>query len=154
MRSRDLSRYALSICIAAAMISGCGGHVGGSAVPTINRAGNSSPYQQTFGYTGAEQSFALPTGVTEVTITESGASGSLAYTSGVSGLGGLVKATIPVTPGETLEIFVGGEGAPSGSGYNGGAYGARWSGSARRGCIVYRKRGAYDPNRVKYRPTR
>ena len=42
------------------------------------------------------------------------------FGSGPSALGGLVKATIPVTPGETLAVFVGGAGIPEGNGYNGG----------------------------------
>ena len=50
----------------------------------------------------------------------SGSGSTGGYGSESSGApGGSVKATIPVTPGEKLAVFVGGEGATAG-GFNGG----------------------------------
>jgi len=51
---------------------------------------------------------------------------------GCSGAGGSVKATIPVTPGEKLAIFVGGYGATAG-GFNGGGTGGSTGGSGGNG---------------------
>jgi hypothetical protein len=82
---------------------------------------------QTFSYTGYEQTFMVPSYVTEVTIKADGASGGTGTGSGsfsgfpAGGSGGVVKATILVTPSESLAVFVGGEGTDNGGGYNGGA---------------------------------
>ena len=71
---------------------------------------------QAFSYTGGQQTFTVPDGVTSVTIDAYGASGA---GSGSNGKGAAVTgAVIAVTPGETLYIFVGGQG--SSDGYNGG----------------------------------
>src|SRR5690554_5979314 len=76
---------------------------------------------------GAEQQFVVPEGFTSVTIEARGARGGAGFGSGTGfGRGGVVKAILSVTPGETLSIFVGGVGANgfgSGSstgGFNGG----------------------------------
>jgi len=76
---------------------------------------------QTFNFTGAQQTFVVPALVTSVTIQASGAQGG----NGVQGLaslgnGGTVTATIAVTPGETLAVFVGGMGT-AGTQNGGGA---------------------------------
>ena len=120
MKSFGVGKYALSGGVAAALLAGCGG-----SQPPIGAPGALDPlgkkHSQTFTYTGAEQTFMVPKGVIAVTVTASGASGSSTFArSGPSALGGLVMATIPVTPGETLAVFVGGAGTPEGSGYNGG----------------------------------
>jgi hypothetical protein len=100
-------RYVLGIAAAAAILTGCGGSQSPINAPgtlPASRNGHSTKQSQTFGYTGAEQTFNVPTGVTEVTVTASGASGY------PEAFGGLVRATIPVTPRESLAVFVGGEG--------------------------------------------
>lgn len=95
---------------------------------------------QTFSYTGAQQTFTVPAGVTSVTIQAAGAQGGTG--SGgptASGNGGSVTATISVTPGESLAVFVGGQGgaggAPSGgtAGFNGGAAGGAAAGTGQGG---------------------
>ncbi len=85
----------------------------------------------TFSYTGSSQSFVVPTGVTQITVAASGAAGGADCYQDAGGKGATVTATIPVTPGETLVIEVGGGGgAPTGTsycimpgpgGFNGGA---------------------------------
>ena len=101
MNKLCFSRYALSICAFPAMLEGCG-----RSQPPIGASGalgaHGKKQSQTFNFTDSEQTFTVPKGVTAVTVTASGASGSLAFGSGPSALGGLVKATIPVTPGENL----------------------------------------------------
>lgn len=83
---------------------------------------------KTFKYTGKEQKFAVPPGVTQITVAADGASGPVG-TDDTGGNGGYVKATIAVTPGETLAVFVGGEGGLAAyytygaGGFNGGGAG-------------------------------
>jgi hypothetical protein len=110
-----------------AVLTGCSGTQPPMASPSAVDPPRKTKQSQTFVLTYAEQTFVVPTGVTRVTITASGASGGAsAYESGVSGLGGWVRATIPVTPGESLAVFVGGQGYRSYSsssglgGFNGG----------------------------------
>ena len=76
--------------------------------------------QKTFHYTGKGQTFIVPAGVTKITITADGASGAdTSY--GTGGLGGLVTATVTVTPDKALGVYVGGSG--SDGGFNGGGTG-------------------------------
>ena len=113
--------------VVAALLAGCGAlqQAQGDTSP-IGAAGAlpqiaEGMKTEKFGYTGAQQSFTVPAGVTHLTVGVSGASGASGRTT-VGGDGGWVKATIPVTPGETLALFVGGEGGADGSGgFNGGA---------------------------------
>ena len=71
---------------------------------------------KTFYYTGAEQSFKVPSGVTSINVVADGAAGA----SERFGLGGRTQATISVTPHETLYVFVGGQGSTTSGGFNGG----------------------------------
>ncbi len=68
---------------------------------------------QSFNFTGATQQFAVPPGVCEIVVDAAGAAGGAS--GGVAqplpgALGGRAIATIAVTPGEMLEINVGGMG--------------------------------------------
>ena len=79
-----------------------------------------------FGYTGSSQTFIVPNGVTSLTITASGAQGGAA--------GGVTTAKIPVTPGATLDVEVGGQPGSSGAGgYNGGGAGGGSGSTAGQG---------------------
>ena len=87
-----------------------------------------------FAYSGGKQSFKVPSGTTQVTVEAIGANGGGVGAVAYGGVGGIVKATIPVTAGETLTINVGG-GVNSDvvdcsyvGGYNGGGNGGRKSG--------------------------
>ncbi|MEW6468879.1 MAG: T9SS type A sorting domain-containing protein, partial [Bacteroidota bacterium] len=88
----------------------------------------------TFNYTGAVDTFIVPAFVTSVTVDVKGAEGGQAASSpqqtvNPTGKGGRVQATIPVTPGDTLFIYVGGKGGDASpnvagtAGYNGGGAG-------------------------------
>lgn len=78
---------------------------------------------QTFGYTGAVQNFTVPTGVTSIQVALTGAGAA------AGGAGDKVTGTLAVTPGDVLNLYVGGQGgAPSGGaggagGFNGGGNG-------------------------------
>jgi uncharacterized protein YjdB len=102
--------------------------------------------QTTYNYTGGAQTYTVPAGVTTIGVVAVGGSGGnyVPYTSfGTNwtngGNGGSVSATLTVSPGEVLTIYVAGAGAMSGGsslnpgGYNGGgaaAYGAGCGGGA------------------------
>jgi hypothetical protein len=72
----------------------------------------------TFSFTGGAQTFTVPHDVTRVTIDDLGAQGGLA-----GGNGGEATATISVTPGEVLQVNVGGQGGVPDPGFNGGGNG-------------------------------
>ncbi|MFA4888789.1 MAG: glycine-rich protein [Candidatus Omnitrophota bacterium] len=81
---------------------------------------------QVLSYTGSQQTWDVPAGVTSITVDAYGAKGATATTGsyGVGGEGGRTQATLTVTPGDTLYIYVGGKGTSlTGGGWNGGGYG-------------------------------
>lgn len=140
MRRQGVVRKGARSVALRGVISGllvAGGAIALTGVPQ-DPAGASTPLSQTFGYTGTQQSFVVPTGVSSVTVVATGASGGLglrvsaAGAGGAGGAGAEVSAQLSVTPGETLYIEVGGPGgaAPGGSGTGGGQRGlqrrCRW----------------------------
>jgi hypothetical protein len=73
--------------------------------------------------TGAEQQFAVPAGVTNLHVTALGGAGQDSILLGSTtqgGLGGLVSAGLPVIPGQSLYVEVGGPGSGATGGFNGG----------------------------------
>lgn len=104
---------------------------------TISNCGGTG--SQTFSYTGAAQTFTVPVCITQITIEAYGAqgsqgtqgnhNGSLPGTNGgVGGLGGKASGTLTVSPGQIINIYVGGQ-----AGWNGG--GASGTGSGAPGGI-------------------
>ena len=91
---------------------------------------------QAFSYTGAEQTFTVPAGVTSLEVAAIGGHGGSA--AGAGGAAAQVTGTIHVTPGETLYVEVGGNGQNGnpdgggigGGGFNGGAAGGAGGGGA------------------------
>ncbi|MFD5617035.1 Ig-like domain-containing protein [Streptomyces yangpuensis] len=87
----------------------------------------------TFDYTGAAQTFTVPSGVTQLSVDARGASGGAAAGNdnpgGVGGAGAEVAGTLTVVSGQTLQVNVGGAGgvgtdsAPGAGGFNGGGTG-------------------------------
>lgn len=104
--------------------------------------------------TGADQPWVVPAGVTSVDAVALGASGGCA----LAGLGGEAVATVPVMPGESLHVFVGGAGACSmlatlPGGYNGGGdkftdSGDSWEGGSGGGATDLRRGGLGLADRV------
>lgn len=91
---------------------------------------------QTFNYTGAAQNFTVPPGVTSLTVDMRGAQGGTGYpVYSTGGNGGRLQGTVPVTPGQVIQIFVGGAGGdatisqPGAAGFNGGGLGGTYPGS-------------------------
>ncbi len=81
---------------------------------------SSAQNQVIYNYTGGPQIFVVPSScVSSITVDVQGAQGG-----GTGGMGGSVTGNLPVSPGDTLRIYVGGQGGPEMSqsvgGYNGG----------------------------------
>lgn len=83
------------------------------------------PATATFDFTGAMLTFTVPAGVTSVTIDAFGAQGGTGSNGppggtggGAPGLGGQATGTLSVTPGQILNIFVGGAASGSLGGFN------------------------------------
>lgn len=87
----------------------------------------------TFLYTGGEQTFTVPAGVTSLHVVAIGAAGGDA-TAAKGGAGAKVVADLGVTPGQTLYIEVGGKGETEAEGgvggFNGGGAGGGGGGGA------------------------
>ena len=91
---------------------------------------------QTFSYTGSQQTFTVPSGVSSLTVDMKGASGGenarnsvVSYGNHIPGLGGRIQTTLTVTSGSTIYMYVGGRGSDASSsaagpgGWNGGGNG-------------------------------
>lgn len=76
----------------------------------------------TFDYTGAQQIFTVPPGVTSIFIETWGAQGGANWVNNTN-FGGYVAGTISVTPGEQLYVYVGGQATSVLGGFNGGGNG-------------------------------
>jgi hypothetical protein len=109
---------------------------------------------QVFAFTGAEQTWDVPVGVTSIRATALGAAGGCA----LGGLGGESIAELVTTPGETLYLYVGGVGACSmqaslPGGFNGGGdkftdQGDSWEGGSGGGGTDVRRGGNTLADRV------
>lgn len=81
----------------------------GSSVTNITPA---STEVENFSYTGSEQTFIVPRGVTSIIASGYGAAGGHGSSdfNGRGGLGGSLEATLSTTPEETLSIYIGEQG--------------------------------------------
>src|SRR6266536_5395217 len=70
------------------------------------KAQATDPTVVSFIYTGASQTWTVPSGVSSIQVDAWGAQGG---DPNYGGLGGHVTATIPVTPAESIQINVGGQ---------------------------------------------
>lgn len=111
-------------------------------------------------YTGSAATYVVPAGVTSIQIEVWGAQGQALtdeqYDVSTGGLGGYAIGNLSVTPGEVLNVFVGGTGTEDVAGYNGGSlggYGTPSDGDAGRagsggGASDVRQGGTGLANRV------
>lgn len=115
----------LGALAAAAIIFGCSANPSGIGVQPTSRTAlrAAGSHQETFSYTGVGQKFKVPSGVKSITIDASAAAGAGGVLRPHGGRGGRVVATVPVTQGETLYVFVGGQGSDAFGGFNGGGSG-------------------------------
>lgn len=139
---RDTGKVTLSLCIAAALLGGCGNPHGDGTVPALGAAENAKPHSITFKYTGKEQVFKVPPNVTAIKAIALGGNGAGKR----GGHAGRVSAVLPVTPGEKLIVFVGGNASGEVGGFNGGANGG-YGVSSKGCCDGYGGGGASDVRR-------
>ena len=112
---------------------------------------------QTFTFTGGMQTFTVPAGVTSLTIETYGAAGGSGANGnssaggnlgGAGGRGSKAVGTLSVTPGQVLNIFVGGAGATPTSGFNGGGIGGNQNSGGGGGASDVRFPGATAADRL------
>jgi hypothetical protein len=73
----------------------------------------------TFSYTGGPQTWVVPACISSITVTVAGGKGG----GSTGGNGAVVTGTLSVTPGQILQMNVGGAGAGTTPGWNGGGTG-------------------------------
>jgi hypothetical protein len=110
-------------------------------------AGTAHAGSVTFSSTGSEQGFAVPLGVTSIHVVATGGRGGTSF-SGPGGFGAVVSADVAVTPGHSLYVEVGGNGADQSSsgGFNGGGAGGPSPGSGGGGASDVRTASASAPD--------
>jgi hypothetical protein len=113
-------------------------------------------YKSQFNYSGSAQTFTVPAGVTAISVDAYGANGESkisGYGGGWEGRGGRTQADLAVTPGEVLNIYVGGShfypgNGSFGGGWNGGGADGGDGGSAGGGATDIRIGGTALNDRV------
>jgi hypothetical protein len=112
-KERFMKRWSLLML---AVFAGCAR----SPLPTIATSASAFPatftHHQTFRYVGKKQNFKVPAGVTQIKVVAIGGEGG----GKPVGHPGRVSAILPVTSGERLAIYVGGNGTFKAGGFNGG----------------------------------
>lgn len=106
-------------------------------IQAVITASTSTHGTATFSYTGSDQAWTVPSGITKITVTIKGAAGGNSSTA-TGGNGASIITTISVTPGDTLRLLVGAKGGDGVSGgtsnttcpYGGGGSGGRGSGGS------------------------
>ncbi len=116
-----MNRSIFGVLVAATLLAAC---AGSQSIPvTAPVAGPDGSalkaHMRTFSFTGAQQTFKVPKGVKSIAVDAygGGTESSLPRGKAEHAFGGRTQATLPVTPRETLYVFVGGDGT---SGFNGG----------------------------------
>ena len=105
--------------VVTALVAITGSAAVGAAGATSSRAASTPPAPKTFAYTGAEQTYKVPSGVVLAGIAAEGGHGG-DYAEGGGREGG-VGAEVPVRSGQTLYVEVGAQGAyNSGPAFGGG----------------------------------
>ncbi len=100
--------------------------------------GNVFAQTSTFAYSGAIQTYIVPSGVTGIYVDCQGAKGGDSYSSyGKGGCGGRVTCNVAVTPGMSVYVFVGGQGQPGKSCCTTGALLGGWNGGGNSGTYYY-----------------
>jgi hypothetical protein len=114
----------------------------------------SAQQSATYDFTGGIQTFTVPCGVTQVHIAAygaqggSGAVGGNSSAGGAGGSGAQVEGDLTVSPGDVLNVFVGGQGATPTGGFNGGGNGGSQNAGGGGGASDVRVGGTAEANRV------
>lgn len=111
-------------------------------------ASTTSWAQTTFNFTGAVQNYIVPPGVTSIQIEAWGGQGQALtiedFVGSTGGLGGYAVGELAVTPGQSLDIYVGGAGNDGVAGFNGGGLGGFGTPSTNSGGFAGSGGGASD----------
>ncbi|HTC70543.1 MAG TPA: hypothetical protein VK662_13310, partial [Acidothermaceae bacterium] len=107
--SRRIAAFAATITVGGLLIA-----MPGTAVA------DPQPVVTTYGYTGSTDTFTVPAGITQLTVSLAGGEGGQGGTdssgpSAVGGYQGVVSGTITVSPGQILTVAVG-QGGATGAG--------------------------------------
>ncbi len=116
-----MARRSFVLFLAVTFAVGMAGLATVSMADPVVTQGNTTTY--TFDFTGSPELFTVPAGVTQIVVDAFGAAGGTGDSLRPAGSGGEARGTISVTPGENLQIVVGGKGADVQSSGSGGAGG-------------------------------
>lgn len=122
------------IVMSTVLLAACGARGSPGALPSLNVSPLAS--SRTFHFTHGVQKFKVPQGVTELTITAFGAQGGgtkIGSYGPPGALGAAITATVSVTGGELLYVYVAGKGIKGGN--NGGGGGFNGGGGAFAGAF-------------------
>jgi hypothetical protein len=138
-------RRILASSATAAVILGVAGGLVAPANATSGPSCDADSCTITYSYTGATETFTVPSGVSALTVSVSGAQGSSWRDYYPGGDGATVSGGLPVTPGEQLTVLVGQAGAVSGAEtFGGGGSGSgQYLGSGGGGSFIFNADG--DP---------
>jgi hypothetical protein len=136
---RAAGTRALSYLLATTLLA-----TGLAIAPVLERPAGADPTTVEFTYTGSAQSWTVPPGVTEIRVDAWGAQGGGTF----GGLGGRAEATVAVTPGQSLQVNVGGQPTNNSGGFGGGGNGANVSATGGGGASDVRRGGSALSNRV------
>jgi len=125
VRRRRWATTAVLGSVVALALAGCSSSTSGTGAAALV---GSTPSQAsadsgsvTFSYTGHEQTWTVPTGVTSVSFEVGGGRGGSTESNVMSfaqpGSGAVVIGTVPVTPGQVMTIAVGGDGGGGAGGW-------------------------------------
>jgi Secretion system C-terminal sorting domain/PKD-like domain len=104
-------------------------------------------------FSGGLATYTIPCGVTSVTLEAYGAQGGTGASGasvpgGNGGLGGYASGTLTVTPGDILNVIIGGAGATPTGGFNGGANGGSTNAGGGGGATDVRINGTTEADRI------
>ncbi|MEQ1675330.1 MAG: PKD-like domain-containing protein [Chitinophagaceae bacterium] len=131
--------------------------IAGTITVTPVYTSSGGPISVPFNFTGGVQTWTVPAGVTSVTIDAYGAEGGNGAQGnssggptlgGVGGRGSRASGTLAVTPGQVLNIFVGGSGGTPTAGFNGGGTGGSANAGGGGGASDIRFPGATAADRL------
>jgi len=120
----------------------------------INQGGGPPIITDSVTFTGGISTWTVPCGVNVISIQAygaqggNGASGGNNSTGGFGGLGADVFGSMLVTPGQVLNIFVGGAGSPGTGGFNGGGNGGTQNAGGGGGATDIRINGTALSDRI------
>jgi hypothetical protein len=106
-----------------AFSAGCASRSESGALPGVAGVAPAASRVTTFRYTGTEQLFRVPAGVSKITVIAVGAQGAEFEPHSNGAYGGRVWAIIPARAGQRFVVVVGGHGSGVSGGFNGGADG-------------------------------